>query len=72
MSKLIAAYTPPTSPYPPYVNISRQADGGVTVTVREPPGPGEFSDQDCGRTVSYTMAPWEWDDIKAQIAERDG
>jgi hypothetical protein len=66
-AKLIAAYTPPTSPYPPYVNVSREDNGGVTITVRAPPGPGEFSDKDCGPTSAIFLAPEAWDDLRAGI-----
>lgn len=37
MSKLVAAYTNLEPSYPGYVNISREDDGGVVITVRGDP-----------------------------------
>ena len=34
MTKLIHAFTPPVASYPPYINISRLADGSVKLIVR--------------------------------------
>ena len=33
--KLVFAWTPPSGSYPPYINISKCADGNCTLTVRE-------------------------------------
>lgn len=35
---VIHAFTPPTSPYPPYINLTRLADGSVKVIVRNDAG----------------------------------
>lgn len=43
----IFAYTPPDSNYPPYISINREADGSVTVTVRD------------GSATAYGVVPYK-------------
>ena len=51
----IYAYTPNTNPYPEYVSLNRKDDGTITLTVREPAKPGQYSDKDCGATVAVPI-----------------
>lgn len=67
--ELIAAYTPSTSPYPPFINVSRDGDD-VTITVRDPAGPGEFSKEDCGKTGSLKVSGAVWDGFMAELLKR--
>lgn len=48
MRKTLAAYTPPVSPYPPYVNLTEEDSGFVRVTVRSP----VKDDGSCGDTAA--------------------
>lgn len=54
MQKNLFAYTANTHPYPEFLSINE--DGGkITVTVRGPARPGEFSDKDCGPDATIVL-----------------
>lgn len=53
-SAIIHAFTPPTSPYPPYVNISRLDDGSVKVIVRNDAG------GDAGVVAEIVLPEADW------------
>ncbi len=38
--KTLAAYTAPTSPFPPFLNMTQDEAGNVVVTLRSPPVEG--------------------------------
>lgn len=53
--KNLYAYTKNSHPYPEFVSLNRQADGRITLSVREPAKPGAYSEQDCGSTVEVEI-----------------
>jgi hypothetical protein len=55
MQTNIYAYTANTNPYPEFVSLNRQADGKITLTVREPAKPGPYSDKDSGSDVTVPL-----------------
>lgn len=65
-NRYLSAHTPATSPYPPFINLSETIDGEVQIILRGPPCKGEFSDQDCGPTVTATFAK---DDVARLLTE---
>jgi len=62
--KLVHAFTDPGSSYPPYINVSRLADGSVRVIVRSAPGKeeagpaGEWAVE--GVTASMVLSEADW------------
>lgn len=62
--KLIAAVTPATSPYPPYLNVTDCGDGTVRVTLR-----GNPRGEECGYTHSAIFPASAWVDFERQIKD---
>jgi hypothetical protein len=55
MQRNIYAYTANVHPYPEFVSLNVIGNGEIRLTVREPAKPGQFSDEDCGTTVSVPL-----------------
>jgi hypothetical protein len=60
-----AAYTKPTSPYPGYINVTRDGDD-VTISVR-----GDARDDgQCGPLVALNLTWSQWLSFLAEIKDR--
>lgn len=67
--KNLAAFTPATHPYPPYVNVSRHVDhNGVRITVRSPAN----EDGSCGSTSFIDLNSDEYRKILREMMEAEG
>ena len=51
----IYAYTANTNPYPEYVSLNKMPDGRISLSVRAPAQPGEFSDKDEGPNAGVEL-----------------
>lgn len=52
--KNIYAYTENSHPFPPFISLNQEGDK-LILTVRGPAKPGQYSDKDCGNTVTIEL-----------------
>ena len=69
MSKLIAAHTTLAPVYPGYVNVSRDDDGAVIVTVRGDPAVMNDASHICGQTVTVRLSADDWKALSHELAK---
>ncbi len=66
--RLLGALTPPTLPYPPYINVSEE-DGEVVVTLRTAATAPDYT---CGETVCVRFDYHDFHDMINEVQEKMG